>query len=84
MNGFDQALPIPALEPGPITMDDYHAHTPEKFELWDGYLFLPAEYGDERRKLLALLLVNVGLVDAVRLAPRELWQAALDRVYAAG
>jgi hypothetical protein len=65
-------------------MDQYHAYAPEKFELWDGYLFLPAEYGDERRKLLALLLVNVGLIDAVRLAPRELWQAALDRVYAAG
>lgn len=76
-----RALPIPDLEPRPIEMDDYHAHAPEKFELWEGYLFEPAEYPEARRRLLALLFVNVGLLEAVRLVPEERWRAALERVY---
>lgn len=75
------ALPIPDLEPRAIGLEQYHAHTPEKFELLEGYLFDTAEYPEVRRQLLGLLLVNVGLLDAVRLAPEERWREALQRVY---
>ena len=74
-------LPLPDLEPRAITMGEYHAHTPEKFELLGGYLFDTAAYPEARRRLLGLLLVNVGLLDAVRLAPEEGWREALRRVY---
>ena len=74
-------LPVPGLEPQPITMEQYHAYAPEKFELWEGYLFLPGEYPDLRHQLLGLLLVNVGLLEAVRLVPAERWREALQRVY---
>jgi len=74
-------LPAPDLEPRPVTMDQYHAYAPEKFELWDGYLFLPGDYPEPRRQLLQLLLVNVGLLEAVRYAPEARWREALERVY---
>jgi len=74
-------LPIPNLEPRAITLEEYHAQTPEKFELLEGHLFDTAAYPDSRRRLLGLLLVNVGLLDAVRLAPEEGWREALRRVY---
>jgi hypothetical protein len=56
-------------------------YTPEKFELIDGYLFLPGEYPELRLQLLKLLLVNVGLREAVRLAPEQRWREALERAY---
>ena len=74
-------LPIPGLEPRPVTLEEYHTDTPEKFELWGGYLFHAADYPDARRQLLGLLLVNVGLLEAVRLVPEERWREALERVY---
>jgi hypothetical protein len=74
-------LPRADLEPRPITLDEYHAYTPEKFELWDGYLFYGPDYPDARRRLLALLLANVGLLEAVALAPEAQWREALKRVY---
>lgn len=74
-------MPTPGLEPRKITMDEYHALTPEKLELWEGCLILPREYPEERRNLLLLLLVNEGLVEAVRLAPAEHWRSALRQVY---
>ena len=73
--------PIPDLKGRPITMDQYDALTPEKLELWEGYLIDPPEYPEERRNLLSLLLVNEGLLQAVRLAPPERWRAALSQVY---
>ncbi|MBA2446761.1 MAG: hypothetical protein H0V51_01910 [Chloroflexi bacterium] len=73
--------PAPDLEPRAITMDQYHALTPEKLELWGGYLIDPPEYVEQRRNLLLLLLVNEGLLEAVRLAPPEQWRAALREVY---
>lgn len=76
-------LPIPDLEPGPITIDHYHHHTPEKLELWRGYLIAPQDEPEERRQLLALLLVNEGLVEAVKLAPEARWREALQRAYGA-
>ena len=61
------------------TVDEWHARgaaLPEKFELIEGRMFWSQE---ERLALLAALLENVGLVEAVRLAPKERWLAALDR-----
>ena len=74
-------LPVPGLEPRPITMQEYYAHAPEKFELWEGYLFHPREYADARRELLRILLVNTGLLEAVALAPDANWREALRQVY---
>lgn len=62
-------------------MDEYQAFTPEKLELWQGYLIDPPDYPEERRDLLLLLLVNEGLAEAVRLAPPEAWRAALREAY---
>jgi len=56
---------IPDLEARAITLKFYHTATTEKFELIDGYLFLPREYPELRLQLLRLLLVNVGLREAV-------------------
>jgi hypothetical protein len=50
---------------------------PEKFEIIAGRLFWSEE---ERRALLAMLLENLGADEAVRLAPPEIWRAALDRL----
>jgi hypothetical protein len=48
--------------------------TPEKFEMVDGMLF----WSDEQRvTLLALLLENVGIDVALRLAPLDRWREAL-------
>jgi len=61
------------------TVDEWHERgetLPEKFELIDGRMFWTQE---ERLALLAALLENVGLVEAIRLAPKERWLAALDR-----
>jgi hypothetical protein len=80
MHAPDQ-LPIPDLEARPINVEQFQAYTPEKFELLQGYLFDTHEYPESRRRLLDLLLVNVGLLDAVRLAPEERWREALRRVY---
>ena len=74
-------LPVPDLEPRAISMDEYFAHTPEKLELWSGYLIHPPEDLEARRALLALLLTNLGLVEVVRLAPRRRWIEALARAY---
>ena len=81
MDESTRPLPHPGMEPQAITVDQYHAYAPEKFELWEGYLFYGPEYPEERRRLLRLLLVNVGLVEAVKLVPKERWLEALERVY---
>ena len=80
MRAPDQFL-IPDLEARAIDVDEFRAYTPEKFELLEGYLFDTHEHPQSRRRLLNLLLVNVGLLDAVRLATEERWQEALRRVY---
>jgi hypothetical protein len=51
---------------------------PEKMELIEGKLF-----GAERWRLgmLSAMLEQVGLVEAVKLAPKELWLEALRRAY---
>ena len=62
-------------------MDEYFAHTPEKLELWSGYLVHPPEDHDARRALTVLLMTNLGLVEVVRLAPRHRWLEAPARVH---
>jgi len=48
--------------------------TPERFEMFDGKLF----WADEQRlTMLALLLENVGIDQAVRLGNPQLWKAAV-------
>lgn len=49
--------------------------TPEKFEMIDGKLFWEDH---ERITLLAMLLENVGIDAALRLAPLNVWREALD------
>jgi hypothetical protein len=39
MNEPSEELPVPGLESQRITVDQYHAYAPEKFELIGGYLF---------------------------------------------
>jgi len=54
--------------------DERWALTPEKYECFDGKML----YTDEDRlNLLALLLEQVGIDEALRLAPKELWREAL-------
>ncbi len=74
-------VPVPGPEPRPITLEEYQALTPEKLELFAGYLIDSKDRPEERRRLLALLLVNQGLEDAVRLAPESAWREALEKAY---
>jgi hypothetical protein len=77
---WDKPLPYPrpiGLEGARWTVDDWDAlgsMFPEKFELIDGKLFWSER---ERVGMLAAMLEQMGLVVAVRLAPRELWLEAL-------
>jgi hypothetical protein len=81
MDETAQPLPPPDMGPQAITVAQYRSHAPEKFELWEGYLFTGPDYPEERHRLLSLLLVNVGLLEAVKLAPEERWREALEQVY---
>jgi len=69
------------LEPMPLNSAQFFELTPEKFELVEGYLFDPPHINETRLKLLSLLLINVGLKEAVQLAPEERWKEALRQVY---
>jgi hypothetical protein len=82
----EEASGLPAVDPPwdirlegrRWTVDLFHARgdaLPEKMELIDGRLFWSQR---ERLAMLAALLENVGLAEAVRLAPREHWLEALD------
>lgn len=81
MTEANAELPEPGLEAQPITFAQYQALTPEKLELFSGYLIAPPDSADERRWLLALLLINVGLIEAVRIAPEGRWREAVDRAH---
>ncbi|MGH7520789.1 MAG: hypothetical protein ACREMI_05890, partial [Gemmatimonadales bacterium] len=65
-----EGLPIPGLEPRAIDAQAFRTYTPEKFELIDGHLFDTAEHPESRRRLLALLLMNMGLLEVVPLVPQ--------------
>lgn len=56
---------------------DRYALTPEKLEMIDGKLL---HDDDERLRLLALLLENVGADAAVRLGDPNVWRAAVGRL----
>lgn len=81
MTEASSQLPIPDLEPKRITVDEYHEYGPEKLELLDGYLFDIGGPSEIRRRVLALLLLNMGLLEAVTLAPERRWREAIERVY---
>jgi hypothetical protein len=49
--------------------------TPEHFEVFDGKMLFTEE---DRLNLLGVVLEQVGIDDALRLAPKELWREALD------
>jgi hypothetical protein len=72
-------LPQAYRWPEPITIEQYRAFTPEKLELVDGFLIDGPESKQARLELLALLLTNCGLEDAVTLAPLEQWRDAMER-----
>jgi hypothetical protein len=77
----DVELPVAYPWPSPITIEQYQAFTPEKLELVSGYLIDGPESTEARRDLLALLLANCGLEEAVRLAEPLHWRNALDASY---
>ena len=54
---------------------------PEKLEMIEGRLFWDE---DERLRMLAALLENVGLVAAVRLASLDLWREAIEQAATQG
>ncbi len=61
---------------GPEAMARYQL-TPEKMEMIGGKLFWSDE---ERLTMLALLLENVGVDQAVRIGDPEVWRAAVARL----
>jgi len=63
-------LPLPEVKPQPITYGQYRTLTPEKLELYDGYLIEPSQHHDGRMRLLAALLVKEGLARTVHSAVR--------------
>ncbi len=71
-------LPAPRWWPGPITPEQYAAFMPEKLELVDGYLLGGPEDTEVRLQLLALLLTNCGLEQAVWLGSVDDWREAID------
>lgn len=74
-------IPIAGLEPHRLTLAEYHSCKVEHLELLDGYLCDGPPPSRRRRELLQLMLANVGLLEAVRLAPEQRWREALNRVY---
>ncbi|NEU84062.1 hypothetical protein [Nostoc sp. UIC 10630] len=76
MTNSQPPLPQPQLEPVGITFDQYEEFTPEKLELWDGYL----GYGGQNQLGFHLaVLRNMGLLTALRHTELSLWIEALDR-----
>ncbi|MCC5662085.1 hypothetical protein LC608_35290 [Nostoc sp. XA010] len=66
------------LKPQPLKFDDFVARCPEKLELRDGYM------GQSKQNALQLLAMppqSFGLVEAVKLVPKELWLAAIRQAY---
>ena len=67
-------FPRPELDSAPITFHQYEAYTPEKLELWEGFYNYAME--DFTGFYLAVLR-NMGLKEAVRNVPIELWLEAI-------
>jgi hypothetical protein len=49
--------------------------TPEHFEVFNGWMLFTTKH---RRNLLGVVLEQVGIDAALRLAPKELWREALN------
>ena len=64
----------------PLTFEEYMERSPGGLELSSGYLGSSIE---DAFNLLNISLETFGLLQAVRRAPRELWEEALDQVYKA-
>ncbi|MBW4646460.1 MAG: hypothetical protein KME23_26290 [Goleter apudmare HA4340-LM2] len=76
MTNSQPPLPQPQLEPAGITFDQYVEFTPEKLELWDGYL----GYGGQNQLGFHLaVLRNMGVLTAIRHTKLSLWIEAIDR-----
>lgn len=70
-------LPQPQLEPSGITFEQYSEFTPQKLELWSGYL----GYGGQNNLGFHLsVLTNMGLLTAVQNTNLSLWIEALDYI----
>jgi hypothetical protein len=65
----------PELKPQLINAEIFDDYTPEKLELYDGVFLGDIE---ESKKLLLLLLYNIGLEETVKLASKELWEQAIN------
>ncbi|MBD2772606.1 hypothetical protein [Iningainema tapete] len=68
------------LKPNPLKFDEYARRCPEKLELREGYL---GKGEMDAKELLAMSLQCFGLVEVVKLAPRKMWEQALDAAYGA-
>lgn len=68
-------------EPAPIDVELFVRFVPRKLELVEGYLIDRPDRPKARLGLLALLLRNVGLKEALALAPREVWEQAMRDVW---
>ncbi len=66
---------IPALKQQLVNAGMFCDYTPEKLELFDGIILGDIE---ESKKLLLLLLYNIGLEETVKLAPKKLWELAIN------
>jgi hypothetical protein len=66
------------LESQPLKFDDFVARCPEKLELRDGYM---GKSKQDAKQLLAMSLQSFGLVEAVKLAPKELWLEAIKLAF---
>lgn len=64
----------PKLEPQDISDSLFRSLSPEKPQLTEGKLYGGRE---ELAKMFALLLYNLGIEEAVKFAPKELWLKAL-------
>ncbi|MBE9001584.1 hypothetical protein IQ274_26070 [Nostoc sp. LEGE 12447] len=76
MTNSQPPLPQPELERAGITFEQYEKFTPEKLELWDGYL----RYGGQNQLGFHLaVLRNMELLTAIRHTELSLWIEALER-----
>jgi hypothetical protein len=66
---------IPDIKPQLVNIEMYDDYTPEKLELLDGIILGDIE---EAKKLLLLLLFNIGLEETIKLAPKKLWEQVIN------
>ncbi|WP_427157165.1 hypothetical protein ACQFX9_17150 [Aliinostoc sp. HNIBRCY26] len=76
MTNSQPPLPQPQLEPAGITFEQYEEFTPEKLELWNGYL---GYGGQDQLGFHLAVLRNMGLLTAVHHTQLSLWIEALER-----